>query len=320
MSERRPKPSAAALWRPLSPFIAAEAKLGAWAAKRPATAFLYEFLRFGVKEAWACLFGALMLALLAGTFLWYPKGAWLARYDFLVLASIALQVGLVLLRFETLEEAKVIAIFHVVGTAMEIYKTATGSWIYPEASLLRIAGVPLFTGFMYAAIGSYMTRAWRLFDFRFSHHPPMAAVIALAAAIYANFFLDHFGVDARLVLFAAAVVVFGRGWIYFKPWRVHRRMPILVADGLCALFIWFAENIGTFVRAWSYPAQMHGWSMVSLAKFGSWFLLLIISYAIVAATLRPKPYEEATSADAASEATRPGIADVGESEATGAGG
>jgi uncharacterized membrane protein YoaT (DUF817 family) len=234
--------SAAALWRPLARFIAAEARLGAWAAQRPATAFCYEFLRFGVKEAWACLFGALMLALLAGTFVWYPKGAVLARYDFLVLASIALQIALITLRFETLEEAKVILIFHLVGTAMEVYKTATGSWIYPEASLLRIAGVPLFTGFMYAAIGSYMTRAWRLFDFRFSHHPPMWAVMALGAAIYINFFLDHFGIDGRIFLFAAALALFGRGWIYFKPWRVHRRMPILVANGLCALFIWFAEH------------------------------------------------------------------------------
>jgi uncharacterized membrane protein YoaT (DUF817 family) len=304
--------SAAALWRPLARFIAGEARLGAWAAKRPLTAFCYEFLRFGVKQAWACLFGALMLALLAGTFVWYPKGALLARYDFLVLASVALQIVLILLRFETLEEAKVILIFHIVGTAMEVYKTATGSWIYPEASLLRIAGVPLFTGFMYAAIGSYMTRAWRLFDFRFSHHPPMGAVIALAAAIYVNFFLDHFGIDGRLFLFAASLLVFGRGWIYFKPWRVHRRMPILIADGLCALFIWFAENIGTFVRAWTYPAQMHGWSMVSLGKFGSWFLLLIISYALVAATLRPRPYEG--EAEAVAETP---IEAIGEEGATG---
>ncbi len=287
-----PPSSAAALWSPLGRFVAREAKLGAWAAKRPATAFVYEFLRFGVKEAWACLFGALMLALLAGTFLWYPKGAALARYDFLVIASVALQIGLIALRFETLEEAKVILIFHVVGTAMEVYKTATGSWIYPEASVLRIAGVPLFTGFMYAAIGSYMTRAWRLFDFRFSHHPPMWAVTwrsrrrstRISSSIIS-------GSTAGSSCSPRRSSVFGRGWIYFKPWRVHRAMPILVANGLCALFIWFAENIGTFVRAWSYPAQMHGWSMVSVSKFGSWFLLLIISYAIVAATLRPQPYQ-----------------------------
>ena len=85
--------------------------------------------------------------------------------------------------------------------------------------------------------------------------------------------------------------VFGRGWIYFKPWRVHRRMPILVANALCALFVWLAENIGTFVRAWSYPAQLRAWSMVGVSKYGSWFLLLVISYAIVAAALRPQRYE-----------------------------
>jgi uncharacterized membrane protein YoaT (DUF817 family) len=53
----------------------------------------------------------------------------------------------------------VIAIFHLVGTVMEVFKTAHGSWIYPEPSLLRIGGVPLFSGFMYACIGSYLARA-----------------------------------------------------------------------------------------------------------------------------------------------------------------
>ena len=33
---------------------------------------LYEFLRFGAKQAWACLFGGLMCALLLGTHWWYP--------------------------------------------------------------------------------------------------------------------------------------------------------------------------------------------------------------------------------------------------------
>jgi hypothetical protein len=55
----RPATSAAALWRPLARFIAGEAKLGAWAAKRPATGFFYEFLRFGVKEAWGAFFSSL---------------------------------------------------------------------------------------------------------------------------------------------------------------------------------------------------------------------------------------------------------------------
>lgn len=108
------------------------------------TAFLFEFVSFSVKEAWACLFGGLMLALLVGTFLFYPADAALARYDFLTLAALTIQVAMLATRLETIEEAWVIAAFHVVGTLMEIFKTQAGSWIYPEPSLLRIAGVPLF--------------------------------------------------------------------------------------------------------------------------------------------------------------------------------
>ena len=78
--------------------------------------FVYEFVRFGVKQAWACLFGALMLALIVGTHYVYPAGASLARYDFLVVAAVAIQIAMLAFRLETLEEARVILIFHVVGT------------------------------------------------------------------------------------------------------------------------------------------------------------------------------------------------------------
>ena len=229
-----------------------------------------------------------MLALLIGTHLFYPKGAWLARYDFLVIAAVVIQVAMLAFKLETWEEAKVILIFHVVGTAMEIFKTSVGSWIYPEASLLRIGGVPLFTGFMYAAIGSYIARVWRLFDFRFTHHPPLWAIVLLAAGIYVNFFAHHYVLDARILLFALTALLFGRCWVYFKVWQVHRRMPLLVGFALVALFIWFAENIGTFTAAWMYPHQRHGWTLVSLGKLGAWFLLMIISYVLVALVNRPQ--------------------------------
>jgi uncharacterized membrane protein YoaT (DUF817 family) len=82
-------------------------------------------------------------------------------------------------------------------------------------------------------------------------------------------------------------LIFGRSWIYFKVWKVHRPMPLLIACGLTATFIWLAENIGTYSRAWIYPNQASGWSMVSFSKLSSWFLLLIISYALVALITRP---------------------------------
>ena len=278
----RPTSSAARQWPLIARFAEAEERLAlAVVARGPLPAGAYEFLRFGVKQAWACLFGGAMVALLIATHLWYPKGAAISRYDFLVVAAVGLQAALITLRLETLEEAKVILLFHVAGTAMEVFKTAVGSWIYPEASVLRVAGVPLFTGFMYAAVGSYIARAWRLFDLRFDRHPPTAYVFALAAAIYVNFFAHHYVFDMRLGLFAAAAVLFGRTRVRFRVWRVWRSMPLLLGFVLIALFIWIAENVGTVTGAWLYPTQAKAWSIVPLAKLGSWFLLMLVSYALV---------------------------------------
>ncbi|AZO76292.1 MULTISPECIES: DUF817 domain-containing protein [unclassified Bosea (in: a-proteobacteria)] len=288
---RGPGASAAAIWPPLAGFIDFEHRLGERWAGRPVMAGFYEFIRFGMKQAWACLFGGIVVFLLIATYLVYPRDAVLARYDFLFLSMVSVQAGLILTRLETAEEAKVILIYHVVGTAMEIFKTAVGSWIYPEPSFFRIGGVPLFTGFMYACIGSYICRAWRLFDFRFSHHPPRWALIVLSVLIYVNFFMHHYVVDIRIGLFLLAAVLFARTKIYFKVWRVHRSMPLLLGLLLVALFIWFSENIGTFTRTWLYPSQLQGWSMVSLAKLGSWSLLLIISYTLVTLVNRPQPLD-----------------------------
>jgi uncharacterized membrane protein YoaT (DUF817 family) len=40
--------------------------LRAFAVRGPVTGALFEFIAFGIKQAWACLFGGLMLALFAG--------------------------------------------------------------------------------------------------------------------------------------------------------------------------------------------------------------------------------------------------------------
>jgi uncharacterized membrane protein YoaT (DUF817 family) len=285
----RRRSSAASLWAPLARFIEAESWLGHRARTHALTAFVYEFLRFGMKQGWACLFGGAMVGLLIATHLWYPRGAVLSRYDFLFLAALAIQAGMLFFRLETIEEAKVILLFHIVGTAMEVFKTAVGSWIYPEPALFRIAGVPLFSGFMYASIGSYIARSWRLFDFRFANHPPLWAVYLLSFAIYVNFFAHHYAVDARIGLFAVTALLFGRAMLSYRIWLVRRRMPLLLGLFLVSLFIWFAENIGTLTRTWLYPNQMSAWAMVSLGKLSSWYLLLIISYGMVAGVNRPMP-------------------------------
>ena len=269
-------------------FAAVRAALETFAPRPGWRTWLYEFLLFGFKQGWACLFGGLLLALLLTTHLFYPAGAPLARYDFLVLAAVAIQVGMLLLRLETLEEAKVILAFHVVGTVMELFKTAHGSWEYPEASVLRIGQVPLFSGFMYAAVGSYIAQVWRIFDFRFSHYPARTTTWLLAALIYVNFFAHHWLPDMRYVLFVALFVAFARTRVWFRVWREDRWMPLLLGWFLVALFIWLAENISTFSHAWVYPDQRSGWALVHPGKLGAWYLLMYISFVLVAAVHRPR--------------------------------
>lgn len=258
------------------------------AVRGPVSGFAFEFICFGIKQGWACLFGALLLALILLTFLLYPADAPLARYDFLTLSALAIQIAMLATGLESWEEARVIAVFHLVGTVMEIFKVAMGSWAYPGAdtALLAVWGVPLFSGFMYATVGSYIARAWRLFEFRFDRFPPLWAQGLLAVAIYVNFFTHHFTVDIRWALFAASALLYGPCIIWFRPDRAHRFMPLLLGLGLVALFIWLAENIGTFGRIWIYPGQDEGWRMVSVAKFGSWYLLMIISFVLAAAVHR----------------------------------
>jgi uncharacterized membrane protein YoaT (DUF817 family) len=285
---RHLRPSAAAIWPPLRRFIAAEYRLGLVMAHRRWTSGLYEFLRFGLKQAWACLFGGIAVFLMIATWWFYPGSVPLPRYDFLFLSMLAVQLALLAGKLETTDEAKVILIYHAVGTAMEVFKTQAGSWIYPEPNFFRIGGVPLFSGFMYACIGSYLCRAWRLFDLEFSHHPRRRGLAALSIAIYINFFSHHYIADLRWLLFALAGWLFFRTRIHFRIWRDHRPMPLLVGLVLVSLFIWFSENIGTFTKTWLYPSQRHGWSMVSIDKLGSWFLLLIISYTLVSLINPPR--------------------------------
>ncbi|MCA3699486.1 MAG: DUF817 domain-containing protein [Brevundimonas sp.] len=259
-----------------------------WADRAAANRFIFEFLWFGLKQAWACLFGGAMLALILATFLLWPEDSPISRYDFLVVGAVLIQIAMLALKLETWAEARVILLFHIAGTIMELFKTAHGSWIYPEDSVLRIGAVPLFSGFMYAAVGSYIARVQRIFHIRVRGYPPLWTTWVLAAAIYVNFFAHHWLPDIRLVLFVATALLFGQGWFWFTADRARLKMPLLLGYFLVALFIWFAENLGTFGRAWIYPGQEAGWEMVSLAKLGSWYLLMIISVVLVSLVHRPE--------------------------------
>jgi uncharacterized membrane protein YoaT (DUF817 family) len=251
---------------------------------------LIEFLVFGLKQAWACLFGGLMLAMILVTTFWWPDNG-IDRYDVFFVAALLIQLGMLAFRLETLSEAKVILIFHIVGTGMELFKTAAGSWIYPEDAFFRLGGVPLFSGFMYACVGSYMARILRIFDITFTRYPPVWMTVLLAVAIYVNFFSHHYIFDFRWLLFAAVIALYARSTMHYRVFRFRHRMPMLLAFLLVALFIWIAENIGTWSRAWIYPDQLDGWSLVSWSKLGSWYLLMLISVVLVTLVHPPRRYE-----------------------------
>jgi uncharacterized membrane protein YoaT (DUF817 family) len=277
---------------------AMQARLEPWADRNRVNGVLFEVFMFGLKQAWASLFGAAMLTLIVGTHFLWPHRSPIARYDFLVLAAVAIQILMLATRLEQWDEALVILVFHIVGTLMELFKTAHGSWIYPEASILRLSGVPLFSGFMYASIGSYIARAWRLMDLRYERFPPLWAPWLLAVLSYINFFTHHFVPDLRLGLFAFSAIIWWRTWVQFTPDRKVRRMPLLVSALLVAVFIWIAENLGTFATAWVYPNQARHWAPVGPAKIGAWYLLVTLSFVLVTLVRRPTAAGSSESAQA----------------------
>ena len=255
-----------------------EHRLGDWARARlpgPIT----DLVMFTLKMGWSALFGGLLLiAIVLSKAIWQPDWP-IQRYDALFVFAVTVQALFLILRLESWAEARVILLFHLTGTVMELFKTQAGSWTYPEAAMFRIEGVPLFSGFMYAAVGSFMARAIRNFDMRFVPYPPFWLTVLLAVAIYVNFFAHHFLPDIRWFLFAATVLVYGRTWIWFRP-RGWYRMPLVLAAFLSSFFLWVAENIGTRTGTWLYAGQTEA-QLVSLSKIGSWYLLLFVSFVTV---------------------------------------
>ena len=244
--------------------------------------FAVEFLYFGIKEARACLFVFLFFAAVFSI----PRAGVLGvpRYDVLLLVAFAIQGGMVWAKLETLDELKAICLFHVVGFALEVFKTSGGinSWAYPDFAYTKVFGVPLFSGFMYAAIGSYIIQAWRLFDLRVRHHPPYWMSALIATAIYANFFTHHYIGDYRWYLAACVLGLYARTTVIYRPLDCDRTMPLLLSFILIGFFIWLAENNSTFFDVWKYPNQIGAWSAVHVGKWSSWSLLVIMTFTITA--------------------------------------
>src|SRR5437016_13360898 len=145
-----------------------------------------ECLMFVAKEAASCVFAGSFLILLAIS--GHVRIPGLARYDFLFLSAIAIQLVLIALRLENWREVAVLSLFHLIGMGLELFKTSplVRSWSYPEHAFFHVRTVPLYSGFMYASVASYIMQAWRRFDLRIYpfHTFKLAVGVSVALTVH----------------------------------------------------------------------------------------------------------------------------------------
>ena len=252
---------------------------------------LSSLFEFGYQEAMSCFFAVFILAMLMLT-RYFPVTA-IPRYDQMLILCLAMQVAMVwVFKIETIDELKVICLFHVLGTSMEIFKVHMGSWSYPGEAYSKVMGVPLYGGFMYASVASYITQAWRRLKLQIENYPNMWWNVLIGVMIYSNFFTHHFIYDFRYVILILVGTLFFRTKVHFKLNDQSFRMPLILAFALTGFFIWLAENIATFLGAWQYPDQANNWKLVHPGKVTSWLLLFIVSFVIVAQLKKIKAKEK----------------------------
>ncbi len=238
------------------------------------------FTDFVWTQTQACTFAFSLVGLLVFTkFVPLP---WMARYDWMFLFCIAIQLLMVKMKLETWKDAAVVGVFHLLGTGMEVYKVAQGSWSYPEPAVLMVQGVPLYAGFMYGSVASYMCLAWKKMQLRASDWPSTPTAMTIGLLIYLQFYFPIWHLGARFVMMAIVVGVFWRARVHFDCAGQRWQMPMPVAFFLIGAMIYVAENVGTLVGAWRYPYQSQGWVIVHPTKMLAWTLLMTVSLIVVA--------------------------------------
>lgn len=244
--------------------------------------FAVECLYFGMKNARACLFAALLFA---AVFLVPRAGVLgLPRYDVLLLIALSILAWMVLFKFESRDDLEALGICFVAGFVLEVFKTSSTiqSWSYPDVAYTKLFGVPLFAGFMYAAVGSYVIQTWRLFELCILRHPPYWMGCAVSIMVYANFFTQHYIGDYRLYIAACAAGMYARSTVVFRPMDRDRKMPLVLSFGLIGFVIWLAENTFTFFSLRRYLNPIATWSTVFIGKWSSWSLIVLIVFILVA--------------------------------------
>ncbi|MEU9863573.1 DUF817 domain-containing protein [Streptomyces sp. NPDC047971] len=241
-----------------------------------------QFWRFGLAQVRAVSFAVVLVGGIGASRL-LPADLPVARYDLLLIFGVALTVVARKVGWDGPRDTAVIMGCHLVGLLFELVKVRMGSWSYPEEAVFKIAGVPLYGGFLYSAVGSYCCRAWKIMDLSLSGYRPRTMAV-LAAAVYVNFFTHHWLPDIRILLAVLLLAAMAGTWVHFTVGRSRYRLPLALAFALIGFFLWVAENAATYVGAWSYPHQLDGWQPVPLDKFGAWALLISVTFVLVART------------------------------------
>ena len=199
----------------------------------------------------------------------------------MLLGCIIIQAALFFLKIETWDEVIVICVFHLLGLIMELFKVHIGSWSYPENAITKIFGVPLYSGFMYASVASYMCQAWRRFNLELYNWPRHQIARVIGALIYLNFFSNRFIIDVRYLIGLLILFFFKKTIVKFHIENKTYQMPVILSFLLIGFFIWLAENIATRLGAWKYAYQHKTWAMVNYQKISSWAFLVIVSFIII---------------------------------------
>lgn len=237
------------------------------------------FFIFVKQQALSCLFPVLVFLMLAASHLFKLV---IPRYDFMLIACVSIQIIMYCTRIETKDEVLVICVFHLLGLVMELFKVHYGSWTYPEFAYTKLFGVPLYSGFMYASVASYMCQAWRRLKLNITNWPHHHTARIIGALIYLNFFTNKFIYDVRYLIGLLILYFFWRSAVIFDLKGKLYRIPTILSFLLIGFFIWLAENVATLLGAWKYAYQHNGWTMVNYQKISSWGFLVIVSFIIVA--------------------------------------
>lgn len=245
--------------------------------------FLYTFWIELIKSA---LFWILFFVCFA--FGKYVTSFWLMLGDFMFICVIFIQIILITTKYESWQECRIILIYHFLGFAMEAFKThpAIWSWHYQYMGFFTVLSVPLYSGFMYSAVGSFLFQSMHRLKLQFENFPKFSIAIPLVILIYLNFFTHHFIRDIRYILLFIIIWVTYKTYTYFQVKGKRYRMYTLFNLFLAASCIWIAENMATFLWVWLYPNQDAGRSLVSVHKILSRFLLFILSAVIVSYTMK----------------------------------